>query len=123
MVRPIVEESDVDEPLEQGFHREEDHQELDTDFDVRTILPESLQELYLHGTFFDTDGHYEWQAMERAFLSPNSMTPNLSLEKTCIRQRWNDETRERIGTAEDPVNAYTDPLMTKFFDGHGFLAM
>jgi len=70
--------------------------------------------------FFNADGQYEWRAMERAFADPNAMTPHLSMEKTCIRQRWNEEIRERIGTADEPVDAYTDPLMTRLFNGHGF---
>ncbi|KAF2818485.1 hypothetical protein CC86DRAFT_364086 [Ophiobolus disseminans] len=124
MVRPEDEESDNGEPLEQGFHRKEDNIALDTDFDIRSILPESLQELYLHGTFFDTDGHYEWQAMERVFHHPNPMTPNLSLEKTCIRQVWNGgEIRERIGTADAPLSVDDHPLMHELFDGHGYSAL
>jgi hypothetical protein len=123
MVRPILEDSDEEEPLDSGFYREEDYKGLDTDFDIRNILPESLEELYLHGSFFDTDGQYEWWAMERVFRVPNTMTPRLTLEKTCIRQIWNDETRERIGTADEPVNTYTDLLMIHFFHGHGFAAI
>lgn len=120
MLRPEPEDSDDEEPLESGFYRTEDHMDIDTDFDVRTILPESLEELYISGTFFHNDDEYEWQAIERAFCAPSAMTPRLAIDKTCIRKRWNQETREQIGTATEPVEMYTDPRHDRFFDGHGF---
>jgi hypothetical protein len=123
MVRPVLPDglSDIDAPLEQGFHREEDdHKELE-DFDVRTILPESLEELALHGNFFDEDGRCDWQTMKRMFREPSPYTPHLTLAKTCIRSTWNDEARARIGTAEDPVDKYEHPLSLRLLVGHGFL--
>jgi hypothetical protein len=123
MVRPVLPDglSEIDEPLEQGFHREEDgHKELE-DFDVRTILPESLEELALYGNFFDEDGRCDWQTTKRMFREPSPYTPHLTLAKTCIRSTWNDEARARIGTAEDPIDKYEHPLSLRLLDGHGFL--
>jgi hypothetical protein len=52
MIRPEVsEDEDGMEQLEDGFYHSDDHEKPVTDFDVRTILPASLQKLYLHGTF------------------------------------------------------------------------
>jgi hypothetical protein len=123
MVRPVLEDglSEIDEPLEQGFHRkEDDHKDLE-DFDVRTILPESLEGLALYGNFFNEDGRCDWQTMKRMFREPSTYTPHLTLAKTCIQTRWNDDTRARIGTAEDPVGQYQHPLSLRLLSGHGFL--
>jgi hypothetical protein len=119
MLRPAPDDSDDDEPLEQGFYRKEDYKALDTDFDVRNILPESLERLDLHGTFHN-EGEYEWRAMERVFAVPNPATPHLTMENTSIRRTWNNETREQIGTAEEPVSMYEHPLLSTLFDGHGY---
>jgi len=121
MVRQMpIDEAEDDEPLEQGFHRREDHQDLDTDFDVRTLLPHSLEKLYLNGYFGDSDGGYEWWTMERVFAHGNTATPRLTLENTCIQHKWNYEARKQIGTADAPPSGFDHPLLSTLFDGHAW---
>ncbi|KAH3905434.1 hypothetical protein HBI56_207390 [Parastagonospora nodorum] len=121
MVRPIPDdEPEDDEPLEQGFHRKEDHQDLDTDFDVRTLLPQSLERLYLNGYFGSNDGDYEWRAIERVFANTSTATPRLTMENTCIQHIWNSEARAQIGTAEPPPGRYFHPFLLSLFDGHAW---
>jgi hypothetical protein len=121
MVRPILDdESEDDEPLEQGFHRKEDHQDLETDFDVRTLLPQSLERLYLNGYFGSNDGDYEWRAIERVFANASTATPRLTMDNTCIQHIWNSEARAQIGTAEPPPGRYFHPFLLSLFDGHAW---
>lgn len=121
MVRPIPDdEAEDEEPLEQGFHRREDHQDLDTDFDVRTLLPRSLEKLYLNGYFGSNGGDYEWRAIERVFAYANTATPRLTLENTCIQHIWNYEARKQIGTADSPPCRFDHPFLSSLFDGHAW---
>ncbi|KAH6872324.1 hypothetical protein BKA58DRAFT_143367 [Alternaria rosae] len=114
MLRPEPgkeEDLDHDEPLEQGYYQKEDYEQIDVDFDVRTILPESLEELFMNGYF---DAYEEWDYMENAFKAPSAFTPRLTLEKTCIQ---NGDWSDRIGTAEAPDGVWSHPL-GRLFEGH-----
>ncbi|KAI4913194.1 uncharacterized protein J4E92_009817 [Alternaria infectoria] len=115
MLRPdMAKEGDPehDEPLEQGYYRKEDYEQIDVDFDVRTLLPESLEEFYMNGDFHDYD---EWEHMENTVKASSAFTPHLSMDKTCIKKGgyWSD----RIGTAEEPDGAWSHPL-GRLFEGH-----
>jgi hypothetical protein len=66
-------------------HDEEQHGEIHAAFDVRTILPESIEELYLYRHF---DGDEEWERLENAFDAPSASTPHLTMENTCITQGY-----------------------------------
>ena len=115
MLRPdMAKEGDPehDEPLEQGYYRKEDYEQIDVDFYVRTLLPESLEEFYMNGDFHDYD---EWEHMENTVKASSAFTPRLSMDKTCIKKGgyWSD----RIGTAEDPDGAWSHPL-GRLFEGH-----
>jgi hypothetical protein len=110
---PAAEDLDYDEPLEQGFFAEEDHKDIDSEWDVRTILPESLEALYVHGDFPGDDGEYEFENIRGVFEKPSPLTPNLSWEKTCIRRLRQGVTRETIGGGERPV--------ALLMQGHGYL--
>ncbi|KAG9191569.1 hypothetical protein G6011_10303 [Alternaria panax] len=61
ILRPETEEEDPqhDEPLEEGYYRKEDYEGIDSDFDVRTILPESIEELHLCGDVV----YEEWERL------------------------------------------------------------
>lgn len=72
---------DVEEPLEHGYYNKDNEP---PDFDVRTILPESLEELYLHSRFYEGD---DWHLMADYFNSSSASTPNLTLDKVCIRKK------------------------------------
>jgi hypothetical protein len=111
VLRPEEDEVEHDEPLEQGFHKKEDCEGIDTDFDVRTILPVSLEELYMSGDF---EVYEEWEQMELAFANPSAFTPHLTLEKTCIRSdRWTNQ----VGTAENQGDIWSHPT-NRLFIGH-----
>ena len=114
MLLPLYLDSDVDEPLEDGFHN--DDKDAPAGFDVRTILPESLQELYLHGAFDDDD----WENLTEIFEHANAATPNL--DKVCIRRHaavWPHNILAVIGDAPDPGRTHQSPL-ARLFDGHGY---
>ena len=113
------ESSEHDEPLDQGYYRKKDFEGIDTAFDVRSVLPESLQELYMTqeisyaGLFHPDCG--EWPEMASMFNIPNASTPNLSLDKTCIRLRLGDGTVcAKIGNAEGPSDICQRPLAALF---------
>jgi hypothetical protein len=117
IIRPEMEEEEEDpqhdEPLEEGYYREEHNEGIDDDFDIRTILPESIEELHLGGDFKVFE---EWERLENAFDASSASTPNLTLEKTCIqRGDWSD----RIGNAEHRSGLWSHPL-TRLFVGHGY---
>ncbi|KAF1947990.1 hypothetical protein EJ02DRAFT_364543 [Clathrospora elynae] len=120
IVRPTADEvSEDEEPLQHGYYRKEDCANIKSEFDVRTLFPESLQELYMHDAFEDDEGIYgEWDHMNEVFSSPSTFTPNLTLEKTYIEKRRNGVTEAVIGGAEKPVSIYRHPL-TRLFYGHG----
>ncbi|KAF1842636.1 uncharacterized protein K460DRAFT_410034 [Cucurbitaria berberidis CBS 394.84] len=106
MLLPQDIESDNDRSFENGFPTVE--------FDVRVILPESLEELYLHGTFDDE----EWEELSGILASPNAATPNL--DKMCIRRlatEWPHDAVAIIGDLPAPSRSL-HPLV-RLFDGHG----
>jgi hypothetical protein len=111
---------EYDDALEEGFFTEEEHKDIDKDWDVRTILPESLEYLYIHGNFpDDDDGIDEWDKMKSVFESPCPSTPNLAWERTCIRRYRQGVVREVIGEAEEPI-PMGSRLHAQLFEGHGF---
>lgn len=122
LLRPLdnADAASDDEPLEEGFHTADENKTTDDSWDVRSILPESLEEFYSHGKFDDDDGIYdEWDQVVDLFSTPSLMVPNLSLDKICIRRRlaYGDDV---IGTAEEPAAIYATPLVARLFEGHGY---
>ena len=118
MLRPdmaIEEDPERDEPLEQGYYRKEDYEQIDVDFDARSLLPESLEELFLNGDFDSFHDFEEWECMQNTFKTSSALTPRLTMENTCIKRggSWNC----RIGTAEEPDGAWSHPL-GRLFEGH-----
>ncbi|KAH7356207.1 hypothetical protein BKA66DRAFT_501680 [Pyrenochaeta sp. MPI-SDFR-AT-0127] len=114
MIWPQHQEPCDDEPLKEGFYAES-HSSA-SDFDIRTILPESLEELYLHGVFDDD----EWEQLTIPLGCLNSTTPKL--HKMCIRRHgrnWPYEPIETFGDAAMPPPSYYHQL-AKLLEGHGY---
>ncbi|KAF9698259.1 hypothetical protein EKO04_003693 [Ascochyta lentis] len=107
-----------DEALSQGFHSVEDGGEAITD--PRDNLPESLEELYLDGVYEDE----EWEQLTEVFKAPNIFTPKLTLEKTCFLRHstsWDGRaTQQKIGSAAEPGNRFTNPLHIGTWEDHGY---
>jgi hypothetical protein len=119
ILRPAAEEDmGYDEPLEEGFFSAEEHKNIDSEWDVRTILPESLEVLWIHDSFPRDDGQDEWDNIVSVFESPSPSTPNLSWDRTCIRKIRHGVTRETIGGGEEPVPVESQPL-AGLLHGHG----
>ncbi|KZM18856.1 uncharacterized protein EKO05_0006503 [Ascochyta rabiei] len=106
------------EALSQGFHSVEDAEEAITD--PRDNLPESLEELYLDGVYEDE----EWEQLTELFKNPNTSTPKLTLEKTCVMRHskaWDRRgVQEKVGGAAEPGIRFTNPLHMSIWDGHGY---
>jgi hypothetical protein len=115
MLRPETKEeqnSQHDEPLEEGYYREEQHGKIEADFDVRTILPESIEELYLGG-HIDVDE--EWERLANVFDAPSASIPHLTMDKTCINRGGYGV---QIGNAERRSSIWSHPCI-QLFEGHG----
>ncbi|CAO2658191.1 Nn.00g059140.m01.CDS01 [Neocucurbitaria sp. VM-36] len=110
MLLPNDKESYDDAPLQHGFRTED---KPAAGFDVRDILPESLQELYLHGVFEDAD----WEELTELLKSPNPATPNI--DKMCIRNLGGGQPYVMFGDAPPPRDLYSNPL-ARLFQGHGY---
>jgi hypothetical protein len=83
------------------------------DFDVRSILPTSLQELQLQEHFDDI----EWKRFNDIFSVQHTATPNL----TRVRVQNIDASGQTLGVIGDapaPVEFHLRPL-AKLLDGHG----
>ncbi|KAJ4365402.1 hypothetical protein N0V95_000451 [Ascochyta clinopodiicola] len=106
------------EALSQGFHSEEDAGEALED--PRDNLPESLEELYLDGIYEDE----EWEELTELFQNPNTCTPKLTLEKTCVMRHsraWDKHgAQEKIGGAAEPDTRFVNPLLMNIWEGHGY---
>ena len=87
-------------------------------YDVRDILPESLQELCLHG-FFDDD---EWEDLKRVFDLPHPATPHLTGHGLHIQRHENSNryspTLEVYGRAPEPPSMLKRPVGL-LLSGHG----
>jgi hypothetical protein len=99
--------------LNEGFHRAEDDDNTDTEFDVRTILPECIEELHLGGEF---KVYEEWERLEDTFDNPSVSTPHLTMDKTCLQRSDSDR---RIGDAESRGGVWSHPL-AQLFISHGY---
>lgn len=116
MLLPEEIESDVDEPLEEGFHSEEDSPPIG--FDIRNILPESLEELHLDGTTFDDD---DWEQLTEIMDYPNAATPNLDKMRIVRKEKmWPFKLIDVFGDAPQDRSTYQNPI-TKLLEGHGYL--
>jgi hypothetical protein len=83
------------------------------DFDVRSILPESLQELQLQECFDDG----EWKRYNEFFSVRHTATPNLT--KVRVQNiSGSGQTIGVIGDAPPPIEFHLRPL-AKLLDGHG----
>ena len=130
MIRPEIgddEDGEDMEPLEEGFHYEEDDNEDPvTDFDVRSILPPTIQELHLYGPFdgeqSDIQGSYdEWLQLRSVFSAPSAATPHLSEDSVCLRRCWNDGMHDEIvGRAEQSPWLLRGHPLAWLFDRHGY---
>jgi hypothetical protein len=100
------------EALPHGFLSQDSNECLVSD--PRDHLPDSLEKLFLHGAFDQN----EWAQLSQIFESANAATPNLTLDKICIRNVSrsgdNDGAPSRIGVAEEPSRTFLHPL-TKLF--------
>jgi hypothetical protein len=106
------------DPLEEGFYTAEDEQDASSIFDPRSVLPISLQELYIHGNERDYADD-AWNQLVDTFKSPSASTPNLRPEKTCIRKIRNNATVAVIGEADEPISTWDRPLLS-LLDDHGY---
>ncbi|KAH7402327.1 hypothetical protein DE146DRAFT_653032 [Phaeosphaeria sp. MPI-PUGE-AT-0046c] len=123
LLRPMDTSDDVSDEgsLEEGFYTVEENKSIDDAWDVRTILPESLEEFYSYGEFDGDDGLYdEWDQVKDLFNTPSPMVPNLRLEKTCVRRQRPGYSEDVIGTAEEPNAIWASPLVASLFEGHGY---
>lgn len=123
LLRPLDTTDDVSDEgaLESGFYTAEEDPTIDDAWDVRTILPESLEELYMHGAFDNDDGGYdEWEQVKDMFAAPSAVVPKLGLEKVCIWRRRYAYSDDVIGTAVEPGALYEAPLVQRLFEGHGY---
>ena len=106
---------DNDEKSDGGFYEEESDADSDTDFDLRSLLPASLEKLYLTG--FSTND--EMILASKIQDSESELTP--LLKKIYIGNNW--ETNE-LGECttflehHDVPGIYTNPL-TKYLEGQG----
>jgi hypothetical protein len=126
ILRPAEGDDDEDlDSLDEGFYKAEDNPNTPSVFDMRTILPVSLQELYMHGGEGISDE--DWKHLWNIFKFPNAWTPNLRLENTCI-QRFHP----RFGTGMPSVDmsvigeaAPPTPLhhrrLHQLMEGHGYM--
>lgn len=112
---------------EEDPQQAENQSSLDTvddyegDFDIRSILPESLEALHLEGTWQDAD---KWNGVVKILDSESPMTPNLKsiyLEREIGRDEYqrpvfgpkSTEGAEKLPElGENPLNQY--------IDGHGY---
>lgn len=108
MLWPVQEDDDLGEPLDQGFYKDNELFELD----IRTVLPQSLEELYLEGTFDNA----EWACLTEPFNTANSATPNLRTVRI-----------ERYGGGREPTDVFgvAQPQgdlwkLMYLFQGHGW---
>ncbi|KAF2133481.1 hypothetical protein P153DRAFT_393298 [Dothidotthia symphoricarpi CBS 119687] len=99
------EDMELEDSLDQGFHTSDD----EPAFDIRSILPESLQELYLEGTADDV----EWDRLTEPFSRPSDATPHLT------KLRIASEGRDVVGSAPRPQAMFDHPLQ-RLLDGHGY---
>lgn len=102
-----------DEELPDGGFYTEDKETLDS-FDIRTLLPESLEELHIYGLFDDD----EWERMNKLIEGQSKLTPNLS--KIYIESTETDQYRvKKTEAGESLPRIYDNPLRT-YLDGHGY---
>jgi hypothetical protein len=107
-----------DEELSQGFYSIEDAGPAISD--PRDNLPVSLEELHLDGVYEDE----EWEDLVSIFEKPNANTPNLTMNKVCVRRQsaaWNaGDIQTKFGGAAAPQGEYVDRFTTKLLYGHGY---
>jgi hypothetical protein len=113
ILRPLENDDDDDmASLEEGFYTATEKPD-ESLFDVRTILPKSLEELYIRGKLFDGI----WYNLVDAFTAPSAWTPNLRPDRTCIHG-FLDDMGARIGESDVPARIWEHELY-RLFDGHG----
>jgi hypothetical protein len=98
--------------LEEGFHTAEDKPDI-SPFDLRTVLPASLEKLYIRGEVGDDLKDY-WLEV---FQNPSAFTPNLRSEDTCI-YGFVDDTGVIVGEGNPPLPIWERSLC-RLFDDHG----
>jgi hypothetical protein len=119
ILRPTEgDEGEDADSLEEGFYQADDEHNASSLFDPRTIFPESLQELYIHGQESDFADDV-WNQLVEMFKSTSASTPNLRPEKTCIRKCRGHTTVDVIGEADAPGSTWDRPLL-RLLDDHGY---
>jgi hypothetical protein len=120
MIFPIDNENSsgsIDEPLEAGFHTEE---ELPTksNFDVKAILPESLESLHLVGPFKDESGERIFKTLtDRDGALPNLRYLYIHEEDDTVESGYMIETGAEPDFAIRDI--YKNPL-GRLIEGHGY---
>lgn len=98
---------DNEEKSDDGFYEDEDEAAgEDSDFDVRSVLPASLERLYLTGSFTEE----EMELVSKIQDVPSDYTP--LLKNIYIRNRSFSLEEEEV------PGIYSNPLM-KHLEGHG----
>jgi hypothetical protein len=98
-------DSDTDEALSEGFLSQDSDEYLMSD--PRDHLPYSIEELYLHGAFNQSERMH----LSNIFESADAATPNLTLDKTRIRNvSASAGASLRIGGAKRLPRVFLHPL-------------
>lgn len=92
-------------------------------FDMRTILPPSLEKLYVHAFYdFESESRQdEWAFFEHMFDEPSTFTPKLTWQNVRITRTGHANwaaTETCFGEAEAPVE-HQDSWMAGLLRGHG----
>ena len=105
---PDADLDNEDDALSEGFLSQ--HSDECRMSDPRDHLPDSLEELYLHGAFDQN----EWMQLSQIFDGACAATPNLTLENIRIRNvsasRNGAGASLRIGAAKMPPRIFSHPL-------------
>jgi hypothetical protein len=106
----LVKDSDKDEVLPDECFYTEDSEPMD-DFDLRTILPASLEALHLEGPCDDR----EWERLGKFCDEASDLLPNLSRIYIADRRR-----NKAIGTPDgERLPGTSENPLTEFLQGQG----
>lgn len=120
MLLPVqTEDSDIDEPLESGFHHEDEDSDVErflSGFDIRSILPESLEELRIEG-YFSPEA---WDKVREMFREDSTSTPNLNKIWVGWRSKADHGVRTDMAFGEEPDSDDENDPSAKMLLGHGY---